>query len=98
MTNEHSIYHAVAEKAFHNFYGQPYRVMPPENDWSHIINIGRSILMHRDKVLGGGGFVTAVCQNDLVSAVQRADSVCQKNLSYFVYCLLHVDIPKEEKV
>jgi hypothetical protein len=83
-------YQAAAEKAFEEFYGQPYRTMPAENDKDHIINIGRSVMMTRDNVLIGGGFVQAVNANDLSSAVERADSVCQKNLPYFVYCKQYV--------
>ncbi len=85
-----SKYQAAAEKAFEDFYSQPYRLLPAGNDTSHIINIGRSVMMHRDGVLLGGGFVSAVCANDLTSAVQKADSVCQQHLPFFVYCLLHV--------
>jgi len=83
-------YHSVAEKAFESFYGQPYRTIPAENDKDHIINIGRSVMMDRDKILSGGGFVQAVNGNDLCSAVERADSVCQKNLPFFVYCKQYV--------
>jgi hypothetical protein len=32
-----------------------------------------SIMMHRDGVMSGGGFVEAVCDNKLVEAVSRAD-------------------------
>jgi len=83
-------YQAAAEKAFESFYGQPYRMIPAENDKPHITNIGRSVMLHRDGVLLGGGFVSSVCANDLSSAIQRADSVCQHNLPFFVHCLLHV--------
>jgi hypothetical protein len=83
-------YQAAAEKAFESFYGQPYRMIPAENDKPHIINIGRSVMLHRDGVLLGGGFVSSVCANDLCSAVERADSVCQQHLTFFVYCKQYV--------
>ena len=39
-----------------------------------------SVMMTRDDVLQGGGFVQAICQNDLRNAVGRADSDCIKHL------------------
>jgi hypothetical protein len=46
----------------------------------HIIDIMISVMMHRDGVQSGGGFVTAVCNNDLVGAISRADNDCAKHL------------------
>jgi hypothetical protein len=50
-------------------------------DWrespnEHIMDIIVSVMMHRDGVQNGGGFVTSVCNNDLVGAVSRADGQC----------------------
>ena len=47
-------------------------------DWqvevsSHNVDIMVSIMMHRDGIMSGGGFVEAVCDNKLVEAVSRAD-------------------------
>jgi hypothetical protein len=39
----------------------------------HNVDIMISIMMHRDGIMTGGGFVEAVCNNDLVGAVSRAD-------------------------
>jgi len=39
----------------------------------HNVDIMISIMMHRDGIMPGGGFVEAVCNNDLVGAVSRAD-------------------------
>ena len=83
-------YQNAAAKAFGDFYSQPYRRRPAENDIPHVTNIGRSIMLHRDGIMAGGGFVTVVCGNDLASAVQKADSVCQWELPFFIHCLLHV--------
>ena len=40
----------------------------------HNIDIMISIMMHRDKVKPGGGFVESVCNNNLIEAVTKADS------------------------
>lgn len=50
----------------------------------HVINVGSSILMTRDNVLQGGGFVQAVVNNDLREAIGRADDVCINYLRFFV--------------
>ena len=54
-------------------------------DWNevvsqHIIDIIISVMMHRDGIQSGGGFVTSVCNNDLIGAISRADSECIKHL------------------
>lgn len=79
-------YQDSADKAFESFYSQPYRKRPTENDISHVKNIARSIMLHRDGIMKGGGFVTAVCNNNLEGAVSSADSVCIECLQFFVYC------------
>ena len=47
-------------------------------DWqvevsNHNVDIMISIMMNRDGIMSGGGFVDAVCSNNLVEAVSRAD-------------------------
>ena len=61
------------------------RAIQPSNEWredvsDHIIDVIISVMMTRDDVLQGGGFVQAICQNDLRNAVGRADSDCIKHL------------------
>ena len=46
----------------------------------HIIDIIISVMLTRDGIMQGGGFVQAICQNDLRNAVGRADSDCIKHL------------------
>ena len=46
----------------------------------HITDIIISVLMTRDKVLIGGSFAQAVCNNDLREAVNRADTEVFDNL------------------
>jgi hypothetical protein len=50
----------------------------------HIASIGASIVLHDASVRTGGGFVSAVCANDLSSACSRADSINQRALAYLV--------------
>ena len=58
----------------------------------HIINIIRSVMMHRDGVMTGGSFVNAVVENQLFEAINRADPRCLSNLKVIVasnhYCFL----------
>lgn len=56
-----------------------------DEEAKHIIRIAASIMMHRDGVLPGGGFVTAVCENNLNGAFNRADSTMIKALRYMVW-------------
>jgi hypothetical protein len=49
---------------------------------SHIAHIGASIVLNRTGLRPGGGFVEAVCENNLISASGRADSTMQKVLAY----------------
>jgi hypothetical protein len=88
--NELTIYQKLAETAFKNFYNTPLQSRPSADDTSHVLNIARSIMMHRDKIMPGGGFVTAVIENNLDGAINRADSVCSQNLAFFVHCKLHI--------
>jgi len=53
----------------------------------HNIDIMVSIMCTRDKSsYAGGGFVEAVCANDLYSAITRADSSNLKVLKLLVLC------------
>lgn len=42
-----------------------------------------SIMMHRDGNWQGGGFVEAVCENDLYAAITRADNTSLKYLKLY---------------
>lgn len=50
---------------------------------THIIDVMASVMMHRDKYQTGGGFVEAICNNDLDSACSRADDECINYLRLF---------------
>lgn len=54
-------------------------------DHAHIVDIGTSIMCTKwDIYPKGGGFVQAVCDNNLSGAINRADTVCRGSLSFFV--------------
>lgn len=48
----------------------------------HIANIAKSIVLHKNDIMTGGGFVQSVCSDSLIESSQRADSTMQKVLSY----------------
>jgi hypothetical protein len=57
-------------------YGYP-------NVSEHIINVMASVMMHRDGIRIGGGFVKAVCENNLDECVSRADDEVINYLKLF---------------
>lgn len=61
-------------------------------DSDHLAQIIASIMMTRDNVLTGGSFVRAVCDNDLVSAVSRADLECLQHIRFLVSALQYAKI------
>ena len=46
----------------------------------HQINTMISVMLHRDGIMNGGGFVEAVANNDLYGAISRADMENFQNL------------------
>jgi hypothetical protein len=70
-----------------NQYNEAARVFASKYEVynEHIISIIASVMMTRDRQgIPGGGFVESVVNNDLFSAVSRADSECYKNLKVIV--------------
>ena len=53
-------------------------------DDAHVIQIITSIMLHRDGLRQGGGFVEAVVNNNLHLAVGRADNTVYKHLKVIV--------------
>ena len=47
------------------------------------IRMVSNIMMHRDGVWQGGGFVEALCDNDLYAAITRADDTSLKYLKLY---------------
>lgn len=58
----------------------------------HLVDIVRSVMMHRDGIQTGGDFVRAVCNNDLYASINRADSTCREHLNIIVSAFLHARI------
>jgi hypothetical protein len=52
----------------------------------HIIDVMISVMMTRDNVLQGGGFVQAVVANNLKESISRADTECGKHLRIISLC------------
>lgn len=51
----------------------------------HVINIIASVMMTRDgQGLQGGSFVQSIVNNDLFSAISRADDICLANIKTIV--------------
>lgn len=65
------VYEAAARE-FVNLYNETVS--------DHIIDIIVSVMMTRDNVQQGGGFVQAICNNDLYGAIRGADVDCAKHL------------------
>jgi hypothetical protein len=53
-----------------------------EEDLPHVASIAKSIVLHKNNLLKGGGFVEAVCSDSLSRSAAKADSVMQKVLCY----------------
>jgi hypothetical protein len=71
-------YRDQAIESFYKFHG--YAAIT--EDQMHVVDIAKSIMMHRDEVLDGGGFVTAFVNNDLGGAIGRADKTI---INYFPF-------------
>ena len=59
-------------------------------DIEHVISIAASVMMTRDKYLPGGSFVQSIVNNDLSDAFNRADTICERAIKFFVYVNNHV--------
>ena len=72
------------------------------NDVHHILDVAASVMMSRDGIMIGGGFVEAITHNDLMGAFDRADAVMVKSIRFMVYIyrngILRSDSPIFEKV
>ena len=65
-------YVEAAKEHLHNYGTTNYS--------DHIVDIIVSVMMTRDGIMQGGGFVQAICNNDLRGAIGRADDDCTKHL------------------
>lgn len=87
------VYHDAVKKAMDSFFNE-YRPAPKGEDAEHVHTIAASVMMTRDGVMFGGSFAQAVVENNLEAAVGRADTICLRNLAFFVYCKNHVHVNK----
>ena len=82
---------AVAKYAKTNQYLIPGEILLNEESLQHVVDIGTSIMCTKwDISPKGGGFVTAVCDNDLVGAICQADIICRGVLPFLV--ILHQNL------
>jgi hypothetical protein len=78
--------------------GVPLHILMSNESREHVISIGTSIMMNR---LGfntyPGSFVQAVLDNNLHSAFNRADSINQQSLRFYIMMMysLGIDISPE---
>ena len=92
MDNYSELFKAYTQRA--TDYADEWQVDPS----IHLVDIIRSVMMHRDGVQLGGHFVTAVCNNDLRGAIDRADSTCRQYLNVIASAYLHAHINVEYHV
>jgi hypothetical protein len=90
MNLEMQDYHNVARMMFLKYGKDMIFGDLTEKDMNHIIQVGASVMMTRDKFLQGGSFVQSIVNNDLQGAVNRADSVMRRSLVFMVYLNSHV--------
>jgi hypothetical protein len=65
-------YVEAAKKHLHDYGTYTYS--------DHIIDVIVSVMMTRDGIMQGGGFVQAIVNNDLRGAIGRADGDCTTHL------------------
>lgn len=53
-------------------------------EYSHACALAASVMLTRDNIMHGGGFVQAIIENDLEQAVSRADNTARKALHAMV--------------
>jgi hypothetical protein len=62
----------------------------------HIIKVGTDMLLYKwDIELFAGGFAKAFVDNDLRSALGRADTTCEKAFKFFGMLLYNTAMPRE---
>lgn len=63
-----------------------------EDQISHIKDISTSIVLERQGIRSGGGFVSAILNNDFEQIIGRADETCLRALRLFLLVKLWVKI------
>lgn len=86
------LYKKRVEKEFDQWYGTQIPVTLTEEEMSHVIDVGTSVLQTRDGGMQGGGFVQTVVANDLSGAYNRADSTNLKVIPFYIILKDHVRV------
>lgn len=63
-----------------------------EDQISHIKDVSTSIILERENIKSGGGFVSAIMDNDFEQIISRADGICLRALKLFLLVKLWVRI------
>lgn len=93
MINYSEIFQAYTQRAAE--FADEWKINDPS---IHLLDIIRSVMMHRDGIQIGGHFVTAVCDNDLRGALGRADSTCREHLNIIVSAYMNAHVNIEQHV
>lgn len=93
MSNYSEIFQAYTQRAAE--FADEWKINDPS---IHLLDIIRSVMLHRDGVQTGGHFVTAVCNNDLHSAIGRADVTCREYLHIIVAAYMNAHVNIEQHV
>lgn len=93
MSNYSEILQAYTQRAAE--FADEWQVRNPS---IHLLDIIRSVMLHRDGVQTGGHFVTAVCTNDLRGAIGRADATCREYLNIIVAAHMNAHVNIEQHV
>lgn len=80
------------KEEFDQWYGTQISVSLTEEEMSHVISIGVSVLQTRDGGMQGGGFVQAIVANDLSGSYNRADSINRRAVPFYITLKDHVTV------
>ncbi len=84
----------VVESSFEQNSQYTWLTFLNEDEKSHIIQIGASILCTKWNVgYPGGGFVQAVVDNDLMKSIGSADGTSLKGLKFFAQLMYNEGMP-----
>jgi len=73
--------------------GIPHNIMVDEDKRNHIVRCGTEIMAQKSgEELYPGSFVTSVVENNLASALLKADSINQFALKFYVTMMLNLQI------
>ena len=62
------------------------------DDFSHLKNIGKSILYDKFEIINGGGFVKAFNSNDLSNTFAKADATIKPHIGLLLEMAYNIDL------